>query len=135
MSADGSFILLLKQLTLPDQSIRQAAESRYEALKAADNVEELLAQLLHAAVDQSVEDYVRQLSCVMLRRLLVEETESFYLKLPQIRCDSSYTYTVQYGSSGIIFMYLSYTHLRKGGNLSKMHCCREYSPQLHTRSG
>jgi hypothetical protein len=74
--SDPNFVLLLKQLTVPENLVRQAAETQYGTLKSDAN--SIPFSLLAVTCDSSVETYVRQLSSVLLRRMLVEDENSIF---------------------------------------------------------
>ena len=77
--ADHNFALLLKQLTVADNFSRQSAEAQYSILKAEANV--IPFSLLSVACDQTIEPHIRQLSAVLVRRLLVEDEESVFHRM------------------------------------------------------
>ena len=97
----SDFVALLEALSLPDNTIRSAAEKTYQQMKVKilsyllqcfitrlyimkENEESLLPMhLLDAVAQQSVNVKERQMAAVLLRRILVEEEESAYYKLSE----------------------------------------------------
>ena len=85
----SDFVNFLQQLTVADKSTRQAAEQRYEFLKAGEEAGVLPLLLLEVIGSGTVNMDYRQLAAVLLRRLLVEEENSFYFKMETERYSSN----------------------------------------------
>lgn len=79
LMADLNFVNLLTQLTVADNASRQSAEAQYATLKS--DVNSIPFALLACGCDTSVDTHIRQLSIVLLRRLLIEEEESIFNRM------------------------------------------------------
>ena len=77
--ADSTFLDLLQRLTSPAGDIRREAEAQYNSAKVS-SPHDLLFSLLQS-VAGAAESSLGQLSCVLLRRLLVEEKDDVLSKL------------------------------------------------------
>jgi len=78
MSSIAQFELLLRQLLSPDNTLRNQAEQSFnECKKYPDNTVVHLLQLLRGSADTEV----RSLSIILLRRMLLKESEPIWAHL------------------------------------------------------
>lgn len=81
MDQQAEFIQILSNLSSSDNPIRLSAEERYQSLQREGG--DVLALLLlntlsSSSISPPIPDYIRKLSVILLRRLLIEQEESLY---------------------------------------------------------
>ena len=72
---------LLQNLVVGDNAVRTAAEHHYEMFKKSDQCTLLPGLLLQAIGEATLAMHLRQLSAVLLRRILVEDCDGIYQKM------------------------------------------------------
>lgn len=79
----NAVVQILSHLIVGDNAVRANAESKYIEFKQATNI--FPFGLLSVASASHVEESLRQLSIVLLRRSIIEEQESLYNKMETAR--------------------------------------------------
>lgn len=74
------YLILLQNLTVPDNQIRQNAEQSYNSF-LQNQPDFAVFGLLKASGTPDFPVHIRQLSAVLLRRCLVDAEESVYFRL------------------------------------------------------
>jgi hypothetical protein len=79
MDKHAEFIHILSILSSEDNQQRALAEERYKSLQneGGDGLALLLLNTL-STTNQTIPSYLRKLSIILLRRLLIEQDESVY---------------------------------------------------------
>ena len=78
--SNTDFTDILVKLTVGDNSIRAAAEQHYDALKRTEgNI--VVLSLLQTISDAAVPLHIRELAAVLLRRLLIENSDGIFRKM------------------------------------------------------
>ena len=74
------FHFLLQQLIVPNNEVRQHAESQYNKC-LVELADQTIVHLAQVVGNGNIEPHIRQLAAVLLRRSLVDAEESIYFKL------------------------------------------------------
>jgi hypothetical protein len=78
------FFVLLSQLTVVDNQLRSQAEQHYQTL-LKDQGDQAILGLLAVLCSVQIENHIRQLAAVLLRRCLIDDEESIYFRLAVAR--------------------------------------------------
>lgn len=76
----NEFYNILRNLTVPDNVLRQAVEAQYQSI-LRETPDVTIVGLLSVLSSSSFEIFIRELAAVLLRRSLIDSEESIYFSL------------------------------------------------------